>query len=137
MDQWRCDVRVSWRTQLLLLVTHGILILLILLAPWPENYSFYWLVLLTLVVFECIRSQKQIAKIQGEFSFLADNHILWQHNEWELCKTPWISDFGALLPLRSLKPQGKKKRLWIAADSLTPEAWCHLRRTLMQTHQSD
>ncbi|MDN5987617.1 MAG: protein YgfX, partial [Hafniaceae bacterium] len=37
MDQWRCDVRVSWRTQLLLLVTHGILILLILLAPWPEN----------------------------------------------------------------------------------------------------
>ncbi|MDN6115265.1 MAG: protein YgfX, partial [Enterobacterales bacterium] len=70
MDQWRCDVRVSWRTQLLLLVTHGILILLILLAPWPENYSFYWLVLLTLVVFECIRSQKQIAKIQGEFSFL-------------------------------------------------------------------
>ena len=70
-----------------MLVTHGILILLILLAPWPENYSFYWLVLLTLVVFECIRSQKQIAKIQGEFSFLEDNHIQWQHNEWELCKT--------------------------------------------------
>ncbi|MDN6551105.1 MAG: protein YgfX [Enterobacterales bacterium] len=36
-----------------------------------------------------------------------------------------------------MKKQGTKKRLWIAADSLTPEAWCHLRRTLMQTHQSD
>lgn len=132
MDQWRCDVRVSWRTQLLLLVTHGTLILLILLAPWPENYSIYWLILLTLVVFESIRSQKQIAKVQGELNFLAENRISWQHQEWEICKTPWISDFGALLPLKSLKNQDKRKRLWIAADSLTPEAWSHLRRSLMQ-----
>jgi toxin CptA len=85
VDQWRCDVRVSWRTQLLLLVTHGTLVLLILLAPWPENYSIYWLILLTLVVFESIRSQKQIAKVQGELNFLAENRISWQHQEWELC----------------------------------------------------
>ncbi|BFO11679.1 hypothetical protein GGER_41890 [Serratia rubidaea] len=65
MAQWRCDVRISWRTQLVSLLAHGALILLILISPWPESYDPIWLLLLTLVVFECIRSQTRIASRQG------------------------------------------------------------------------
>ncbi|MEX3175560.1 protein YgfX, partial [Serratia quinivorans] len=86
MVQGRCDVRISWRTQLFSLLTHGVLILLILISPWPAGYGPIWLVLLTLVVFECIRSQKRIASRQGEL-LLLENQRLGRHGpEGELLK---------------------------------------------------
>lgn len=86
MAQWRCDIRISWRTQLFSLLTHGVLILLILISPWPEGLGPLWLVLLTLVVFQCIRSQKRIAAVQGELRLLADRRFSWHGREWRLAK---------------------------------------------------
>lgn len=51
--------------QLFSLVVHGLLVLLILLAPWPDSYTALWLGLVTLVVFGFIRSQRNIKVRQG------------------------------------------------------------------------
>jgi toxin CptA len=45
-------------------------------------------VLLTLVVFECIRSQKRIASRQGELRLLENQRVGWQGQEWQLVKQP-------------------------------------------------
>lgn len=130
MAQWRCDVRVSWRTQLVSLLSHGLLILLILLAPWPEGYGLMWLVLLTLVVFECIRSQKRIASRQGELRLLAERRIQWQGREWLMVKKPWMPGFGILLSLQQIN--GKhRRRLWLATDSMSKADWRQLRQRLL------
>ncbi|VXD08608.1 MULTISPECIES: protein YgfX [unclassified Serratia (in: enterobacteria)] len=130
MAQWRCDVRVSWRTQLFSLLTHGALILLILISPWPEGYGPIWLALLTLVVFECIRSQKRIASRQGELRWLAERRVEWQGQEWLMLKKPWMSGFGILLTLQ--QANGKKRhRLWLASDCLSKAEWRHLRQLLL------
>ncbi|CAM3831320.1 protein YgfX [Serratia silvae] len=130
MAQWRCDVRVSWRTQLISLLTHGLLILLILIAPWSEGYGLIWLVLLTLVVFECIRSQKCIASRQGELWLLAERRIEWHDQEWLMVKKPWMPGFGILLSLQQVN--GKKRhRLWLASDSMSKADWRQLRQRLL------
>ncbi|RDL23593.1 protein YgfX [Serratia fonticola] len=129
MALWRCDVRVSWRTQLVSLLTHGLLILLILIAPWPEGYGPIWLVLLTLVVFECIRSQKRIASRQGELRLLAERRIEWHGREWLMVNKPWMPGFGILLSLQQV--DGKKRhRLWLASDSMSKADWRQLRQRL-------
>lgn len=130
MAQWRCDVRVSWRTQLVSLLTHGLLILLILIAPWPEGYGPIWLVLLTLVVFECIRSQKRIASRQGELRLLAERRIEWQGQEWLMTKKPWMPGFGILLSLQQIDGK-KRRRLWLASDSMSKADWRQLRQRLL------
>lgn len=129
MAQWRCDVRISWRTQLFSLLTHGALILLILISPWPEGYGPVWLVLLTLVVFECIRSQKRIGSRQGELRWLAERRVEWRGQEWLMLKKPWMPGFGILLTLQQVN--GKKRhRLWLASDCLSKAEWRHLRQLL-------
>ncbi|AHG19323.1 membrane protein [Chania multitudinisentens RB-25] len=129
MAQWRCDVRISWRTQLISLLTHGVLILLILISPWPEGYGPIWLVLLTLVVFECIRSQKRIASRQGELRLLAERRVEWRNQEWLMLKQPWMIGMGILLTLQQVN--GKKRcRLWLASDCLSKAEWRHLRQLL-------
>jgi toxin CptA len=128
--QWRCDVRVSWRTQLISLLTHGALILLILISPWPEGYGPIWLVLLTLVVFECIRSQKRIASRQGELRLLAERRIEWHGQEWLMLKKPWMPGFGILLSLQQINGK-KRRRLWLASDALGKAEWRQLRQQLL------
>jgi len=128
--QWRCDVRISWRTQLFSLLTHGSLILLILISPWPEGYSPIWLTLLTLVIFECIRSQKRIGSRQGELRWLMDRRVEWRGQEWWLPKKPWMSGFGILLTLQQVNGK-KRQRLWLASDSLSQADWRHLRQLLL------
>jgi len=127
--QWRCDVRISWRTQLLSLLLHGALILLILGSPWPDGYGAVWLALLTLVVFECIRSQRRIALCRGELRLQADRHVSWHGKEWLLVKKPWLQPYGVMLSLRQV--QGKKRRrLWLASDSMDKAEWRQLRQRL-------
>nr|WP_232103469.1 protein YgfX [Serratia liquefaciens] len=117
-------------------MTHGVLILLILISPWPEGYGPIWLVLLTLVVFECIRSQKRIASRQGELRLLENQRVGWQGQEWQLVKQPWMLRFGILLTLQPM--QGKKRRrLWLASDSMAKTEWRHLRQQLLYPPDSD
>ncbi len=130
MALWRCDVRVSWRTQIFSLVVHGILTLLILLSPWPENYGLVWVTLITLVVFECIRSQRNIMACRGELVLQSGQHLRWHNKDWLIRGTPWMLKSGILL---SLRPVGGKRtrKLWLAADSMDPREWRSLRQALL------
>ncbi|AVJ19073.1 protein YgfX [Serratia rhizosphaerae] len=126
MAQWRCDVRISWRTQLISLLAHGALILLILISPWPESYDPVWLLLLTLVVFECIRSQTRIASRQGELRLLsAPQRVIWQGKEWRLVRRPWMLRYGMLLTLQA-SGKRKRRRLWLASDCISSAEWRQL-----------
>ena len=74
MVLWQSDLRVSWRAQWLSLLIHGLVAAVILLMPWPLSYTPLWMVLLSLVVFDCVRSQRRINARQGE--------IGWQLTAW-------------------------------------------------------
>jgi len=128
---WRCDVRVSWRTQLFSLAAHGMLALLILLSPWPENYSLVWVTLITLVVFECMRSQRNIMSCRGELILQSRQYLRWHQKDWLIIGSPWMLNSGVLLRLRLVG--GKRTRkLWLAADSMDQREWRSLRQILLQ-----
>ncbi|MCL2891697.1 protein YgfX [Brenneria tiliae] len=131
MAQWQCDLRVSWRMQLFSLVVHGLLVLLILLAPWPDSYTALWLGLVTLVVFGFIRSQRNIKVRQGEISLRGATHLRWQQQDWQIIKRPWILKNGILLSLKSMDGK-ERQRLWLASDSMGNDEWRHLRQLLLQ-----
>ncbi|MBW5812447.1 protein YgfX [Yersinia kristensenii] len=137
MAQWRCDLRVSWHTQLFSLLAHGVLVILTLVAPWPQGYTALWLVLLTLVVFECIRSQKNIKSCQGEIRLKPGNVVLWKRHEWIVVKQPWITRHGVLLSLQQTGNRSTRKRLWLAADSMPEEEWRQLCLLLRHSFGSD
>lgn len=104
--------------------------LLILIAPWPEGVWLIWLVLLTLVVFQCVRSQKRIAAVQGELRLLADRRFCWHGRELMLAKKPWMPGYGMLLTLQPM--EGKTCcRLWLASDSMGKKEWRHLHQLLL------
>ncbi len=65
MVLWQSDLRVSWRAQWLSLLIHGLVAAVILLMPWSLSYTPLWMVLLSLVVFDCVRSQRRINARQG------------------------------------------------------------------------
>ncbi|TKI03792.1 hypothetical protein FCN80_20490 [Martelella alba] len=135
MALWRCDIRVSWRTQIFSLTVHGILTLLVLLSPWPENYGLVWLTLVTLVVFECIRSQRNIMACRGELVLQSRQHLRWHQQDWLINGTPWMLKSGILLSLRQVN--GKKRRkLWLASDCMEQREWRTLRNALLQSGSS-
>ncbi|MCO7261486.1 protein YgfX [Dickeya zeae] len=131
MAQWQCDLRVSWRMQLFSLLTHGFLMLMILLAPWPDGYAPLWLGLVTLVVFDFVRSQRSIKSRQGEISLRGDNQLHWQQRDWQIVRRPWFMRNGVLLSLRAVDGKGQQ-RLWLASDSMGSEEWRLLRQQLQQ-----
>lgn len=118
---------------------YGALVLAILLAPWPESYgvSAIWLVLLVAVIFECIRSQRRIARNRGELQYHATGEWRWQQREWRLARRPWISDMGVLLLLQSCTGPARRRRLWLAADSMSRDEWSELRALLLNTRGAD
>lgn len=118
---------------------YGALVLAILLAPWPESYgvSAIWLVLLVAVIFECIRSQRRIARNRGELQYHATGEWRWQQREWRLARRPWISDMGVLLLLQSCTGPARRRRLWLAADSMSRDEWRELRALLLNTRGAD
>lgn len=91
MVQWQSDLRVSWRAQWLSLLIHGLVAVFILLMPWPLSYTPLWLVLLSLVVFDSVRSQRRINACQGEIRLLMDGRLRWQGQEWSIVSAPgWL-----------------------------------------------
>ena len=143
MVLWQSDLRVSWRAQWLSLLIHGLVAAVILLMPWPLSYTPLWMVLLSLVVFDCVRSQRRINARQGEIRLLMDGRLRWQGQEWSIVKAPWMIKSGMMLRLRS--DGGKRqhlwlgvgsadwmKHLWLAADSMDEAEWRDLRRILLQ-----
>nr|WP_211186032.1 protein YgfX [Brenneria salicis] len=117
--------------QLLSLMVHGLLVLLILLAPWPDGYAVLWLGLVTLVVFGFIRSQRNIKSQQGEMLLHSEINLRWQRQEWQIVKRPWVLKNGILLSLRASDGKGRQ-RLWLASDSMGNDEWRCLRQRLLQ-----
>ena len=131
MVLWQSDLRVSWRAQWLSLLLHGLVAAAILLLPWPLSYMPVWLLLLSLVVFDCVRSQRRINACQGEVKLTADYRLRWQGVEWEIGDSPWMLNSGMMLRLRD-EQTARRQHLWLAADSMTEGEWRDLRRLLLQ-----
>ncbi len=146
MALWQCDLRVSWRSQLFSLAVHGALILLILLAPWPNGWWVTWLLLVLLMVIESIRSQRRISARHGEISLVEPDRMLWRNQEWIIKQPVLMLDSGILLSLRRDKALsgskrkrffGNKAKLWLASDSMGQEEWRHLRQILLSGKRQD
>lgn len=131
MVLWQSDLRVSWRAQWLSLLLHGLAAALILFMPWPLSYTPLWLLLLSLVVFDCVRSQRRINACHGEIKLLIDSRLRWQGEEWHIIGTPWMLRSGMMLRLRR-DDDGRRLHLWLAADSMDAEEWRELRRMISQ-----
>jgi len=128
---WQSDLSVSWRAQWLSLLVHGLLALLVLLMPWPINYTLVWMLLLLIVVFSSVRSQRRIHACQGAFKLLEGSRVYWKGHEWQIIRKPWIIDSGIMLKLARAGQRGSL-HLWLAADSVDSEEWRDLRRLLLQ-----
>lgn len=135
---WQCDLRVSWRSQLFSLAVYSVLMLLVLLAPWPDQYWPIWMILLLIAIFECIRSQRKIAFCHGNIALLEDNCLYWQQQEWQIKQPVWMIDSGILLSISREKRQPSfwllrrsKQKLWLAYDSMSQDEWRHLRQLLL------
>ena len=131
MVLWQSDIRVSWRSQWLSLLLHGLMAAFVLLLPWPLSYTPLWLLLLSLVVFDSVRSQRRINACQGEIKLLMDARLRWQGVEWDIVGTPWMLNIGMILRLRREK-DGRRQHLWLAADSMDAQEWRDLRRLILQ-----
>ncbi|MGL5700555.1 MAG: protein YgfX [Kluyvera sp.] len=131
MVLWQSDLRVSWRSQWLSLLLHGLVAAFVLLMPWPLSYTPLWLLLLSLVVFDCVRSQRRIHSHQGEIKLLMDSRLRWHNREWELLGMPWMLNSGMMLRIRP-PGGGRRRHLWLAADSMNAEEWRDLRRIILQ-----
>lgn len=135
MVLWRCELRVSWAAQWQSLLIHGAIILLLLLIPCPGSYTLVWIVLLTLVLMESIRSQRRILSRAGSIELLSSRQIHWRRQPWLLVSKPWISRWAIMLPLRSA--EGKREWLWLRSDSMDNTEWRLLRQHLLMPKQTD
>lgn len=97
---------------------------------WPLSYTPLWMILLSLVVFDCVRSQRRINTCQGEIKLLMDGRLRWQGQDWTLLRPPWLLKSGMVLRLRA--ESGRHQHLWLAADSMEEAEWRELRRILLQ-----
>ncbi|WP_034916769.1 MULTISPECIES: protein YgfX [Erwinia] len=131
MALWHFDLRVSWLAQWISLLLHGIAMLALLLAPWPASLTVVWVVLLTLVVFECVRSQRRIRSREGDIALLEERQLYWRQQRWRIHGRPWITRQAILLALRS--PKGEQEQLWLMKDSMDEAAWRQLRQLLLST----
>ena len=131
MVLWQSDLRVSWRSQWMSLLLHGLVAAFVLLMPRPLSYTPLWLLLLSFVVFDSVRSQRRINARQGEIKLLMDSRLRWQGKEWDILGMPWMLNCGMMLRLRKVDG-GRCQHLWLAADSMDAAEWRDLRRMLLQ-----
>ncbi|CAQ83301.1 MULTISPECIES: protein YgfX [Photorhabdus] len=134
MVLWKCDLRVSWHTQLISTCAHGVIALIVLLAPWPADdaiFCIFWLPLVLLIIASWGRSQKNIRKSQGILVLLNDNKLQWKKHEWQIIRQPWLCRYGLLITAQSFYNQ-KKIRLWIASDSMSQDEWRNINQLLLQ-----
>ncbi|MFG6075155.1 protein YgfX [Erwinia sp. OPT-41] len=132
MALWRSDLRVSWQAQWMSLSLHGVVVIALLLAPWPASLTVVWMLLLTLVVLECVRSQRRIRSREGDIALLADHQLQWRQKHWRISGRPWMTRRAILLALRSAK--GEREKLWLLRDSMNESEWRQLRQQLLAIH---
>ncbi|AXF76801.1 protein YgfX [Erwinia tracheiphila] len=130
MALWHSELRVSWRAQWFSLLLHGVAILIVLLAPWPASYTVVWMSLLTLTIFECVRSQRRIGNREGEIALFEGRQVQWRQKRWQIRGRPWITRQAILMTLRSAT--GEREKLWLFSDSMSAEDWRSLRKQLLR-----
>jgi len=92
-------------------------------SPWKEKFA-------------VPRQPGLIADGGGELRLLANKRLSWHGQEWLLVKQPWMPRYGILLTLQPT--QGKKRRrLWLASDSMGKAEWRHLRQLLLHPSADD
>ncbi len=131
MVLWQSDLRVSWRSQWMSLLLHGLVAAFVLLMPWPLSYTPLWLLLLSFVVFDSVRSQRRINARQGEIKLMMDSRLRWQGKEWEIIGTPWMLSSGMMLRLRKVGG-GRRQHFWLSADSMDEVEWRDLGGMVLQ-----
>jgi toxin CptA len=52
-------------------------------------------------------------------------------------KQPWITRYGVLLNLQQSSSRSARKRLWLAADSMSEDEWRQLCQLLRHSFGSD
>lgn len=134
MVLWQSDLHVSWRAQWVSLLAHGAVILLLLLAPWPPNYTVVWIVLLTLVVLESVRSQRRIRRREGPIALLTARRLRWRQREWTISGRPLNIGQAMLLTLKDAK--GQRERLWLMRDCTDEASWRQLRQHLLNNYDA-
>lgn len=130
MVLWQSDLRVSPARTVAFLADSWAGCRCYFTHSRPLSYTPLWMVLLSLVVFDCVRSQRRINARRGEIRLLMDGRLRWQGQEWSIVKAPWMIKSGMMLRLRS--DSGKRQHLWLAADSMDEAEWRDLRRILLQ-----
>jgi toxin CptA len=90
-----------------------------------------WLLLLSFVVFDSVRSQRRINACQGEIKLLMDSRLRWQGKDWDIIGMPWMLNSGMMLRLRKVDG-GRRQHLWLSADSMDTAEWRDLRRMILQ-----
>ncbi|WP_445497048.1 protein YgfX [Photorhabdus sp. SF281] len=131
MVLWKCDLRVSWNTQLISTCVHGVIALIVLLAPWQADDSIFWLPLVLLIIASWGRSQKNIRKLQGSLVLFNNNKLQWKKHEWQIIRQPWVCRYGVLITAQSFYNR-KKIRLWIASDGMPQDEWRNINQLLLQ-----
>lgn len=65
------------------------------------RYMLVWMLLLSPVVFDSVRSsQRRIHARQGTIKLLTDFRQRWQGRNWDIVGNLWIIDSGGMLRLR-------------------------------------
>ena len=133
MSYQQYNLAVSWKTQFILGLIYGLIILAILISPWPDKYWPIWFLLLIFITFEAYITQRKLNKNKGILALLDTQSIMWKDEKWSIQHFPFILSFGMFLTLRSAD-NNKKYYLWIAADSLEKNQWRVLRHYFL-THK--
>ncbi|AYA40837.1 hypothetical protein HZS38_10695 [Xenorhabdus nematophila] len=141
MARWNNELKVSRHTRLFSSSTHGGIALAALLVHKPVNSTYFWfpllILFLTTIIVSWMQSQKNIQQCQGRLVLFGSNNIHWQKTVWGIVQPPWFSRYGMILYLHVFDRTGNtcnqpKIRLWLASDSMSPEAWRHLNQLMRQ-----
>ncbi|SIP72658.1 protein YgfX [Xenorhabdus innexi] len=142
MALWHSELKLSRRTRLFSSCVHGLIALAALLAPWPAESFYFWLLIvaipsLALTIMSWVRSQKNIQQCQGQLILLHDNKVHWQNVRWKMTQPPWFSHYGIMLSLcASEQPESFRHkpviRLWVASDSMPPAMWRYFNQRMRQ-----
>nr|WP_232370296.1 protein YgfX [Xenorhabdus lircayensis] len=135
---WNSKLRISRHTHLFSTSVHGGVAVAALLAPWSVNGVSFWLPLLAIIMISWAWSRKNIRQCQGRLVLFRGNKVHWQKAAWSIAQPPWFNRYGMVVILHAFGRAEENSyhptpiRLWLAADSVSPEAWRHLNQLMRQ-----
>nr|WP_306309244.1 protein YgfX [Xenorhabdus anantnagensis] len=143
---WNNKLRESRHTRLFSTGVHGAVAIAALLAPWSINSVLFWLPLFAIIISSWMWSQKNIRRCQGRLVLFKGKKVHWQKAAWSITQPPWFHRYGMVVMLHAFNrtENGRAEnmryqppiRLWVASDSMSPEAWRHLNQLMRQYSDS-